>query len=359
MDFSYTETSVTTPKSECTELEDKSFVNQFIDAKGKIWERNNFIESYEENSEEQTNNSYKFVMPKVESGQTEESLLVKTETGLKDFFDGERKISDQEFHIKSEPCEDEEIDYDENGAVIPNIKSELSEEDSETLLHKLLDKKNWPMSKDSLKVKAVKKNKAEVDNHEAVSRKYKCTECDYEALRKSHLKDHVNSVHLGIKNYKCNQCDYQASRKSHLKVHVNNIHLGIRSHKCSQCDYRTTQKVILKRHVDYVHLGIKNFKCSECEYRATHKSHLKDHMNSKHPETQIHNCSHCDYEASRRGNLVRHVNSVHFGIKSHECGLCDYKATDKSRLKDHIDRVHFKNKKTPTWSTWELNFCTK
>ncbi|KAL3270499.1 hypothetical protein HHI36_021039 [Cryptolaemus montrouzieri] len=56
---------------ESIELEDKSFVHQFIDAEGKIWERNNFFENHDGN--EQTNNTY-IASPKMKPDQSEDNV---------------------------------------------------------------------------------------------------------------------------------------------------------------------------------------------------------------------------------------------------------------------------------------------
>ncbi|KAL3271187.1 hypothetical protein HHI36_021683 [Cryptolaemus montrouzieri] len=99
MDVSNIETTHT---SDFIELDDKRIVNQFIDAREKIWDRNNFIESYEDRVGEQTN-SCKFDLPKIETGVTKECFHVKSE----DFsFNVERKISVQELSIKHEPSEE-------------------------------------------------------------------------------------------------------------------------------------------------------------------------------------------------------------------------------------------------------------
>ncbi|KAL3271212.1 hypothetical protein HHI36_021708 [Cryptolaemus montrouzieri] len=111
MNSSYLETAET---SEFTKLEDKSFVNQFIDTKGKFWERNSFIEPYVENFGRQAVNLCKN-LPKIEPEQPEESFL-------------EKKI-----FIKYEGCEDTTINNESNKAIIPKIEAESFEEDIKTI----------------------------------------------------------------------------------------------------------------------------------------------------------------------------------------------------------------------------------
>ncbi|KAL3276082.1 hypothetical protein HHI36_020803 [Cryptolaemus montrouzieri] len=61
------------------------------------------------------------------------------------------------------------------------------------------------------------------------TRKHKCNQCDYQANEKYKLKQHVEAVHLGIKNYKCDQCNYRTYRNSDLKQHMNRIHLEMKN----------------------------------------------------------------------------------------------------------------------------------
>ncbi|KAL3273510.1 hypothetical protein HHI36_014950 [Cryptolaemus montrouzieri] len=68
MDFSKIPTSL---PDESFELEDKSFVKQFLDAEGKIWDPNTFLKNHENN--EQTNNHF-IDFPKIEPYQSEEYI---------------------------------------------------------------------------------------------------------------------------------------------------------------------------------------------------------------------------------------------------------------------------------------------
>ncbi|KAL3271185.1 hypothetical protein HHI36_021681 [Cryptolaemus montrouzieri] len=163
MDFSYIEATQT---SELTEPEDKSFVNEFIDAKGKIWERNNFLDTYDVNNSGRTNTAFKFDLPKFESGPTEECLSVKREIDSKQFIDKEIKISDEEVFIKYEHYVDVKTDNDGNRAIISEIEVDLFEEDNKTMVHKLIDRESWheePTLENSVKLEEVNKETSEVE----------------------------------------------------------------------------------------------------------------------------------------------------------------------------------------------------
>ena len=53
--------------------------------------------------------------------------------------------------------------------------------------------------------------------------KRQCTYCDYKVSKNSSLREHIKSVHEGIK-YPCDQCEYVAKIKRSLKKHVKNKH---------------------------------------------------------------------------------------------------------------------------------------
>ncbi|KAL3271190.1 hypothetical protein HHI36_021686 [Cryptolaemus montrouzieri] len=357
MDVSYIETAQT---SNFIKLEDKSFVHQFIDAKGKIWERNNFKETFEETICGQTNDSYKLNLAKIESQQTEEYFSVGSETVSKEFIDVERKIFDQEVVIKCEPIEDVEID-DENRTVIS--EADLSEEDSKTVLHELIDGKNWydgSISEDFVNVEkikeggfAIQKETSEVNCSQLVLKKrepnfscrnYKCSHCDYQTPRQSHLKSHVDGIHLGLKNHKCGQCDYQATQKINLMKHIENVHLRIKNFKCNQCDYQAYQKFCLIKHIESVHNVIRKHACNYCDYRGRRKQHLVHHIKTVHLGIKKHKCNRCDYQTTLQNTLKIHMNTVHLGIKDHKCSECDYETGRKDHLKDHINSIHLRIK---------------
>ena len=71
---------------------------------------------------------------------------------------------------------------------------------------------------------------------------------------------------------------------------------------CQLCEYQTLKKPHLKRHEQSVHDG-KHVQCSECEYQTTNKSRLGSHKKSLHMGWKF-NCPDCDHQLSSKGNLV-------------------------------------------------------
>ena len=78
-----------------------------------------------------------------------------------------------------------------------------------------------------------------------------CKYCDYSSKKISHVKNHQEGIHEGIR-YKCNECDYKGKSRSTLNRHQQSVHEGIR-YKCNHCEFSTTQKSKLNRHIRKTH----------------------------------------------------------------------------------------------------------
>jgi len=79
----------------------------------------------------------------------------------------------------------------------------------------------------------------------------KCPQCDYKAIKASHIRRHVESKHDGI-TFGCDKCELRFSNQSNLQKHVKVVHLGMRFN-CYACDYQNGQKVNLQNHMKSKH----------------------------------------------------------------------------------------------------------
>merc|ERR1712000_369082 len=106
-----------------------------------------------------------------------------------------------------------------------------------------------------------------------------------------YLNVHIKSVHLKVK-FDCEFCDYQSTQKSHLKTHINTVHLKLKPFQCNECDQSFGQSGHLKRHVDSVHKKIR-FHCSfdGCNKSFSRKTQLNQHF--KLHEAQVNLCDQC------------------------------------------------------------------
>ena len=82
-------------------------------------------------------------------------------------------------------------------------------------------------------------------------------ECEYQATRKCHLKQHQKAIHEW-KKYKCRECEHQATTKRNLMQHQQAIHKG-NKYQCRECAYQATQMGYLKKHQLAVHMVFKIF----------------------------------------------------------------------------------------------------
>ena len=83
-----------------------------------------------------------------------------------------------------------------------------------------------------------------------------------------------------LKNQLCSQCEYKTRNKSHLQNHIKSVHEG-QKFPCTQCRSIFSQKAGLQTHIKSVHEGQK-FTCHQCEFKASQKGHLQRHINLVH-----------------------------------------------------------------------------
>ena len=81
--------------------------------------------------------------------------------------------------------------------------------------------------------------------------KYVCTQCDYQTVHNSSMRQHIRSIHEGVK-YACSQCDHQATTQGNLRSHIQAIHEGVK-YPCNFCDYKATQQSCLNNHIKLKH----------------------------------------------------------------------------------------------------------
>ena len=97
--------------------------------------------------------------------------------------------------------------------------------------------------------------------------RYKCKLCHYSAVYKNFIKNHMIREHKEqmhsivtdpsqrsqiVKQYTCDQCDKRYGTVSHLNEHKNSVHNGIK-YPCSLCDKAYTKRSGLKVHMKSVH----------------------------------------------------------------------------------------------------------
>ena len=103
------------------------------------------------------------------------------------------------------------------------------------------------------------------------NRSFQCDRCNKQYSHKSHLTQHISSVHDG-KKHECDHCKKQFSHKFTLTRHISNVH-DRKKYECVLCNKQFSDKGSLKRHVSVVHEGINLNSCkSELKEDGTGKS---------------------------------------------------------------------------------------
>ena len=141
------------------------------------------------------------------------------------------------------------------------------------------------------------------------------------------MRDHIKSIHEGIKEYKCEYCGKEFDKKNNLKKHI----IGV--HEESTENY--------------------NFVCDFCAKRFYSSSHLKRHVLQHHSENK-EKCPICGKTFSVANVLRRHIKIIHEGVGRKTCEICHKEFNWHSALKRHMKSHHnieMKTKKLKPRST--------
>ena len=149
-----------------------------------------------------------------------------------------------------------------------------------------------------------------------VTNKLKCRICDKKIV-KYHLKEHVKTVHDGIKNHQCEICNNKFRFLKDMKTHVKTVHDGIKDHQCEICNKKFGRLDTMKRHVKKVHDGkgqIQSLKCKkQVETALKGSKNAKDSKRMKMLEKEaldVSNIAGFDHENQIVGKVPTIKNEV-------------------------------------------------
>jgi len=168
--------------------------------------------------------------------------------------------------------------------------------------------------------------------------KLSCPQCE-KMIGINSLASHIRIVHEKRRDHVCPQCQKTFQNKSHLRNHVQRVHLQIRE-ECPDCGKMVQD---LHNHHQFVHLKVKNFPCNLCDTRCTTSTALKKHIRSVHLDEH--------YECPECGDMVKHleqhIRQKHGEVKKkHQCPECQKFFTCGTYLSKHIMRVHLGMRET-------------
>merc|ERR1712150_127470 len=176
-------------------------------------------------------------------------------------------------------------------------------------------------------------------DHYRVKDSFQCDSCDFHAINKATVKNHYDSIHLGIK-YSCSVCPYMANSRPVLYSHVKREHKiqdKVEERQCRYCEHKSKNKRNLRLHEESIHEG-KKHNCSECGKIYSQARGLSQHIANEHKKVR-YSCEYCSHKAKRKEYLQQHIESVHHG-KKYPCGHCDYQASTKGSLQLHVKSKH-------------------
>ena len=121
---------------------------------------------------------------------------------------------------------------------------------------------------------------------------YACDKCDYTCDTKQLLRNHIEAVHLKVKNYKCSSCSWVCSyNKQTLKSHIKRMHKEDSTRMitigCSLCETNQSHKFCERKYEFYdrkrkTHVRIKkNGRGPKDKCRIKPKSTKKDAINNE------------------------------------------------------------------------------
>jgi len=127
----------------------------------------------------------------------------------------------------------------------------------------------------------------EGNNELSKTSKYSCPSCSETFPVLSELKQHM-TTHDDVRAFRCVQCKKEYKQKSHLVQHVRSVHKNERPHRCLQCSKRFKRRSHLVAHSG-THTRERSFQCDVCELQFAHHIQLTAHQQVLNRSVQNHN----------------------------------------------------------------------
>lgn len=87
----------------------------------------------------------------------------------------------------------------------------------------------------------------------SMRKEFSCPSCPVSFSQKSHLTQHIRTVHEKIRPYKCEHCKRAFGKRYDLLSHVDAVHKKERPHACNLCPKQFAKRSNLTRHIDHMH----------------------------------------------------------------------------------------------------------
>ncbi|KAL7636598.1 UNVERIFIED_CONTAM: hypothetical protein RMT77_013375 [Armadillidium vulgare] len=160
---------------------------------------------------------------------------------------------------------------------------------------------------------------------------FKCEICSLTFRHRSALSQHTAN-HTKERIFMCQICNYRYDSQHSLNVHFR-VHFRDELFECHICKEKFKSKNSYRNHVLSMHEGIKPFKCDYCEeafiFKHTMLIHRKTHG------SQIYVCGYCNKKFKSQHYLKIHC-AIHEGKNPFKCPSCEFSSTSKTTLKKHM-----------------------
>lgn len=139
------------------------------------------------------------------------------------------------------------------------------------------------------------------------TKRHACPHCPKRFRHESTLKQHVNAIHLRLKQYHCpfEGCKEGFADRSSLRYHITAKHRNARDYVCPVCGKAYHSSSGLHQHLRLAHEQ-RNFGCQKCGKIFALNHHLKAHMLT-HSEERPFSCNLCDGSFKQMKNLTEHL----------------------------------------------------
>lgn len=137
--------------------------------------------------------------------------------------------------------------------------------------------------------------------------------------------------------FPCTACPKKFKHKTHLQNHLESVHGTERKFK-----YKSNfQKHLLNAHP--TNPTERRFSCIMCPKVFKWQNNLQKHLRSAHHTDKIFPCTMCTKIFNRNMNLKRHIQNVHYMERKFPCTLCAKKFKEKVHLQRHLKGIHHIN----------------
>lgn len=176
-----------------------------------------------------------------------------------------------------------------------------------------------------------------------------CEICNYSALRRHKIVDHMNRFHTEpvngeaqLKPFCCETCGIRMSEMGNLKKHMK-LHTGHKPFPClfESCDRRffgsSERKIHMRRH-----LGEKPYQCDQCPDTFISKSQMSNHKRQKHSDVRPYHCDVCGLSFKLPKTFKDH-QLTHTDIRQYHCDECGRSFRQRSAFQVHVN-IHTDNR---------------